>query len=458
MASISSPGLGSGLDINGIISKLMQVESQPLTAMAAKEASFQAKLSAFGALKGALASLQTAARTLATASTYTSKSAAVSDTSVFTASASGSAVTGSYNIAVNKLAAAEREKSATNFGTDTFGSGTLNITIGSKTTAVNLSGTANRLSNIRDAINAAGAGVTATIINDGYDHLVITSNTTGSAGAMTISAVDGSGGSRALSDLTADLVTDQAAQDAELTIDSFTITRSSNTITDAIEGITLSLLKADETTPPSAKLTVSNNNAAVTSAVGAFVKAYNDAINQLKSATAYDAANKKASVLTGDSTARNIQSQLSALVGTVVSGVNGGISRLSDIGISVQKDGTLATDNSKLSAALANPDIDVASLLSQTNSGNLGIGVRFNNLLEGLVGSSGLISSRTDGINTTIKDLQKRAEVFQNRLVSIERRYRAQFTALDSLVASMNQTSSYLSQQLANLPSLVRKD
>jgi flagellar hook-associated protein 2 len=459
MATISSPGLGSGLDINGIISKLMQVESQPLTAMATKEAGYQAKLSAFGSLKGALSSLQTAAQTLKNTSTFTGMSASSSDNTLFSVSATSSAKAGAYDIGVTTVAKANSVRTNVNYGTDTFDSGTLRITIGTGTPKdITFTGT-NTLSGIRDAINNANAGVTAAIINDGTaDRLTLTSSTTGTAGAITVAApTTNNDGTRRLTDLIGgNLTTTQTATNAVLTINGVTITRSSNTISDAIDGITLNLLKEPSQTLPitplTGKLTVTKNTGAVTSAVSVFVKAYNDALAQIKSMTAYDAANKKASVLTGDSTARSIQSQLSGLLGTSVSGIAGGIARLSDIGVGIQKDGTLSVDSSKLSAALADSSKDVTSLLTQTTSGNEGIAVRFNSLLEGIVGNDGLIESRTDGISSSIKDLQKRAESFQNRLTQIERRYRAQFTALDTLVASMNKTSAYLSQQLANLP------
>jgi flagellar hook-associated protein 2 len=464
MASISSPGLGSGLDINGIIAKLMQVEAQPLTALQTKEASYQAKLSAFGSLKGALSTLQTAAKTLSTASTFTGKSAAVSDGTVLTASASSTAAAGTYSISVTQLAKFHAVRSNTNYAavTDSFTTGSLAITIGSGT-AVNITidGTNNTLAGIRDAINNANAGVTASIVNADLDpppgttnRLVLTSKTSGTAGAISVAVTDsGSGGTQALAGLaSASLVTTQTADDAKLTINGLAITRSANTITDAIDGLTLNLTKGSQAAPGTTTINVTNNTGAVTAAVNAFVKAYNDALGGIKQLTAFDAANKKSSVLTGDSTARSIQSQLSSLVSASVTGIAGGVSRLSDIGITIQKDGTLAADSSKLSAAIASPDKDVASLFSQTTTGNEGIAMRFNTLLEGIVGSSGLISSRTDGINASIKDLQKRADALNQRLEQVEKRYRAQFSALDSLISSMNQTSSYLSQQLANLP------
>lgn len=458
MASITSAGLGSGLDIEGIITKLMQVEAQPLTALATKEASYQAKLSAFGSLKGALSSLQTAAQTLKNTTTFTGKSASVSDSTVLTASAASTTAAGSYSISVTQLAKFHAVRSNTNYAatTDTFNTGTLSISVGSGTAVnVTIDSSNNTLAGIRDAINGANTGVTASIINDGTtNRLVLASKTSGAAGAITVAVTDsGSGGTNALSGLaSSSLVTTQTADDANVTINGIAITRSSNTITDAIDGLTLNLAKGTLASPGTATVTIAQNTGTVTSAISAFVKAYNDAVSGIKTMTAYDAANKKASVLTGDSTARSIQSQLSNLAQSMVTGVAGGIGRLSDIGITVQKDGTLATDSSKLSAALADTTKDVKSLFTQTTSGNEGIAVRFNTILEGIVGSSGLITSRTDGITASIKDLGKRADALNLRLTSVEKRYRAQFTALDTLVASMNQTSTYLTQQLANLP------
>jgi flagellar hook-associated protein 2 len=470
MASISSPGIGSGLDINGIISKLMSVESRPLTQFATKEASFQAKLTAFGTLKGALSSLQTAALALTKTDTFTGMSASSSDGTLFSASASSSASTGNYDLAVTTIAKAHSLRTHVDYGSSTFDSGTLRIQIGSGTAVdINIS-SASTLSQVSQAINDAKAGVKATVINDGTaDRMVLTSETTGIAGAITLTApTSNSDGDLRLDNLigiddpdTAPsegfLRETQAATDAKFSLNGVTITRSSNTIDDAVAGVTIKLLKepasqTDPITPITGKLTVSQNTGAVTSAVSTFVKAYNDAITAIKNSTTYDVANKKAAILTGDGTARTIQSQLFGLAGTGVTGIAGGISRLSDVGITVQKDGTLSLDSSKLTTALADPDKNVAGLFTQTTNGNEGIAVRFNKLLDGVVGSSGLIASRSDGINASIKDLQKRADSFSLRLESIEKRYRAQFTALDTLVASMNQTSSYLAQQLANLP------
>jgi len=457
MATLSSPGVGSGLDIAGIVSKLMALESQPLIRLQTREAGFQAKLSGFGALKGALSALQATAKTLATPSTFAGMLASSSDSSVLSVSASSTALAGSYEISVSKLAKAHVVRTNVDYGSDTFDSGVLRVAIGSGTpTDITLSGTLG-LGGIRDAINGADAGVKASIVNDGTaDRLLLTSLTTGSAGAVTISAPTSNGdGDRPLTDLIGgNLTAVQPAQDAEFTVDGLAITRSSNTISDVIDGITLKLLKADASTPVTSTVAVSRNTAAVSSAVSGFVKAYNDSMAQIKSLTAYDSTNKRASILTGDSTVRSIQSQLAGLVSTAVSGVEGGISRLSDVGIRVQTDGSLAVDNGTLGTVLADNIDAVAAVFSQTTDDNEGIAVRFGSALDGIVGSTGLIASRTAGITASITDLQHQADAFNLRLTAIEKRYRSQFTALDTLVASMNQTSAYLTQQLASLSSL----
>ncbi len=462
MASISSAGIGSGLDVAGIISKLMAVESQPLTALATKESSYQAKLSAFGSMQGALASLQTAAKALQNTSTFTGKSASVSDSTTLSASAILTARAGTYDINVTTLAKNHIVHSNGNYAeTDTFNGGTLDIQIGSTgglgvTTKSVTIANGSTLTDIMAAINDAGAGVKASVVNDGTtNRLIISSETTGSAGNIRITSTQsGSGNAQNITDfdyigVNGGMIQDRGPDNANFTINGLPITRFSNTVTDAINGVTLTLAKESS----SATITVAANTSNVSSAVDAFVKAYNDVTSQLKSMTAYDATNKKAAILTGDSTARSIQTQLTSMVQTAVSGITGGISSLSNIGIAMQKDGSLVTDKSKLTAALADPTKDVTVLFTQTTSGNKGIAVRFNELLDGLIGTDGLIPSRTSGINTSIKSLQKQTDALNLRLTQIEKRYRTQFTSLDTLMASMQQTSTYLTQQLANLPS-----
>lgn len=463
MASISSPGLGSGLDVSSLMAQLMKAEQLPLTALAKKEASYQAKLSAFGSMQGALSSLQTAAQTLKSTSTFTGKSASVVDSTVLSASAVLTADTGTYDLSVTTLAKNHIVRSNVAYElSDTFSGGSLDIRIGSdsggaggKVTTVAIPD-GSTLIEVKDAINNAGAGLKASIVNDGTTtRLILTSDQTGSAGNIKITAnATGSGGTHDLTDFIYDGTDGTVSQvkpadNAVFSVNGLSITRSSNTVTDVINGVTFNLAKEGGST----KLKVTANTDATVSAVTAFVKSYNDAITQVKSLTAYDAANKKAAVLTGDGTIRSIQTQLSALVGENVQNIAGGISRLSDIGVSIQKDGSLALDSTKLNAALADPAKDVAAFFTQTTSQNEGIAVRLNTLMTSLIGSNSLISAKTDGINSSIKNLQKQTDTLNLRLEQIEKRYRAQFTSLDTLVASMQKTSSYLTQQLASLPS-----
>lgn len=473
MASISSPGIGSGLDINGLITKLMQVEQLPLTALQTKEASYQSQLSAFGSLKSTFASFQSAAQTLAVTTAFTAMAASVSDGTVLSASAGAAAVAGSYSIGVEQLAKNQVLNTTGNYvSADTFKGGSLAITIGSTTTNVTIADGAS-LDAVRQAINDANVGVTATIINAGppnnYNRLVLTSGTTGSAGAVTIAVTQtGTGGTptapgviRDLTDLnfagtaTGTMAIAQKADDAVLSINNVSITRSSNSISDAITGLTLNLTKAGTLgSPVTTQVSVTQNTSATQNTIAAFVKAYNAAATQLRTVSAYDTANKKASVLTGDATVRSLESQLASLAQGVVTGLSGGISRLSDIGITMQKDGTLAVDSAKLQAAISDPTKDVKGLFTSTAAGNKGIGVRFNETLTDMIGSSGVFSSRADGLNRSIKDLTKQQDALQVRLTAVEARYRAQFNALDTLVASMNSTSTYLTQQLSSLANL----
>ncbi len=409
MATITSAGLGSGLDINGIITKLMQVESQPFTAMATKEASYQAKLSAFGSLKGALSTLQTAAQTLKNTRTFTGMSASSSDSSVVSVSGSSIAAAGTHSISVTQLAKFQSVRSNDNYAatTDTFNTGTLpsRSVAGRRSMSRSTAATTRWLAfGMRSTLpmralqpisylptTACGQPSSCAHLQDQrLDRAPSPSRARytppAAAACLRPGRFDFSGTETATMEIT------QAADDAEA---------------DGQRHRHHPLVQhrhrchhRPDAEPAQrhghhagyGNLTVAKNTGAVTSAVSAFVKAYNDAVNGIKTLTAYDAANKKASVLTGDSTARSIQSQLSALVGTSVSGIAGGISRLSDIGISVQKDGTLALDSSKLSAALADTSKDVTSLFTQTTSGNEGIAVRINTMLEGIVGSSGMIS------------------------------------------------------------------
>lgn len=468
---ISSPGLGSGLDVNGIVGQLMAIEQRPLLILTNKEATQQAQISAYGSLKGALSSFQSSVKTLTNLSIFTGVKANVSDSTIVTANASTSAAAGSHQIEVQNLAQAQKIKSESFATTSTaIGSGTLTIEFGtyngdgtftsnptktSKTITIESDQT--DLASIRDSINEADVGITASIVNDGSgNRLVIASNNTGTDNALKITVSDDDGNNlnnAGLSKLaydattggTANMTQTVAAQNATMVIDGITISKSSNTITDALEGVTFNLLKAAPGTTTS--LSISQDTSKIQTAVSAFVGAYNELAKTISDISRYDTANKQASVLTGDATVRTVESQIRGVLNSFLPGVPSSLNSLSQIGVNFQKDGTLQLDNAKLTSVINDPDKDLGALFA-TN----GFAVKLDKLVDGMLKSNGLIDGRLDGINDTIKDIGKQRESLSRRLEDVEKRYRAQFTALDTMIASMTQTSTFLQQQLSNLP------
>jgi flagellar hook-associated protein 2 len=386
--AISSPGIGSNLDINGIVSQLMAVEKQPLTKLARREAVYQSQISAYGNLKSALSSFQTAVSALGTTSKFQANTATPADATVLTASASSSAVPGTYSLNISKLAQAQSlvatgQASMTtaigaavnttltfDFGTISGGAftayngvtGTGGTYAGSTFTSngagvktVTISSTNNSLQGIRDSINNANVGVTATIVNDGGAtpyRLALSSNSIGKTNSMKISVA----GDATVAGLlghdpagTQNLKESATAQNAEFTANGIFVSKASNTITDVIQGVTLNLAK---TTASATTLSVARDTASVTTSVNAFVKAYNDLTKTLTDLTYYDSKTKQSGPLNGDATARSIQSQLRSTIGSPLTGVSGSYTLLSQIGITSNKDGTLAVNATTLQNAI----------------------------------------------------------------------------------------------------------
>lgn len=377
--AITSAGVGSGLDINGIITQLMTLERRPLTVLDQKEAELQAKISAYGSLKGAVSSFQTAMRGLSSLSKFQAIKATSADSTIYTASAVSNAVPGSYAVEVTALAQAHKlaSKGFANV-TDQLGTGTLTITKGSVATAVTIAAADNSLSGIRDAINAAKAGVTATIINDGSAttpyKLIVTSNDTGAANAVKITVSGDSVGTSVDDDGLSQLAYDPAgtlgngknltqtatAQNATLKVDGVDISKTTNTVTDVIQGVTLNLVKTGAATT----LTVARDTASVKTSVEAFVKAYNDINKTVQDLTAYNATTKQGAILQGDASALSLVSQIRRSLNAPVTALSGSYTLLSQIGVSFQNDGTLALDGAKLQTAIDTNFNDIAGLFA----------------------------------------------------------------------------------------------
>lgn len=395
MSTITSLGVGSGLDLEGILNSLVEVESQKLTTIAKKQSSYETKLSAYSMVQSALSTFQSSVKSASNIDNYLKTTASSSNEDIATISSSGKAANGTYSMTVNQLATSQ--KLAANGVADhtvLLGKGTITIDFGEivggtltdgkytgatfesnnkgvKTIEIDESN--GTLEGIRDAINAASIGVTATIINDGDAdnpyRLVLSNSATGKEQSMKIT-VDGDDALKQL--LTydpaaaPDAVLDpanpdstiqgmeqtQAAQNAEFILDGIKISRATNSASDVIDGVTLKLAKADP--DETLTLNVSKDTGQAKSKVEELVKAYNDLVTTLKDLTSYNAEEKTASVLTGDSAVRSIQSSLKSMLSTTLSGSKQGYRMLSDVGIAVNKDGLLEIDSSKLGEALDN--------------------------------------------------------------------------------------------------------
>ena len=363
--AISSPGIGSNLDVNTIISQLMALEQRPLTQLSLKEASFQAKLSAFGSLKGSISAFQASLSGLASQARFETLSAKPADAAIFSATAASSATRGNFNVTVSTLARSQVLNAAgMASATATSSTGTVSLQIGDgspRTITINNSN--NTLEGLRDAINAAGAGVSAAIINDGSSmpyRLSLTASASGLDNAITFTHTLSDG---ALKDALDGIAESQSAQDATLTVNGIAISRPTNTLEEAIPGVTLRLLKEGTTT-----LTVASDTSGIQTAVQSFVKGYNDLNKTNAALTAYNPETRQGGTLVGDSSALSVQTQLRAALGSAIDGLTGPRTTLSQIGLTIQLDGTMALDSAKLSAALNAAPGGVGSLFAAQGS------------------------------------------------------------------------------------------
>ena len=545
MVGISSAGIGSGLDIEGIIGSLMAAERIPLTKVSQERTSINTKISIYGIIKNSFADLKAAADKLTNLSNLNPLKTTSSDDKFVSATASASAATGSYSIEVSQLAKAQSVAAASVPTADSnVGTGSLTLTLGSydsgtntftnnpgKTpVTINIGAGQQTLDGIKQAINDSDSGVTASIINDGTgSRLVLTSKETGAVNGFKLEVTDDDGvntDNTGLSMLAYDptaaagagknATSLQVAQNANFTINNLAVSKASNTVTDAVEGLTLNL-KAVTTAP--INLEVSLDDSALKTTLDGFVAAYNKIRGNLKDQQQKDATLSKET--TPSSLERGMRNILREQVAQYGIG-------LSDIGLNFDKDGVLSLDKTKLDTAVAaDPSIlekvfsntattsdarvkfvgantktlegtyainistayDGSNTIAGTINGIAGTGV--GNLLTGATGEAseglqfsvvqgaagdmgtitfskglgerlsdwigsltdegGALASRTEGLNSRKLRLDDQEDRINLRLEQVEKRYRAQFTALDTMLASMQQTSSYLSQQLAAL-------
>lgn len=465
MGIISFSGLASGIDTQSLITQLMYLERAPERILQTKQQKLQSQIDLYKQIKTALTEFQSSAQNIKTSSTFKGVKAEVGDSSVLTATASSTAMEGVHTVEVTTLARSQRQVSigyASNSSL-TFNTGSFTIDDGAGTvTTLNIAEGQNSLNGIVAAINDSDANVTASIINDGSGtpyRLVVTGKDTKNytidfSGLSTVPV--GGTGSLAPTLLGPGDPTYQAGTAASFKVDGVSITRTSNTVTDVLEGVTLSLLKEGSST----SVTVTNDNNNVTEKINNFVKEFNDALTLINKQTVYDSTGKTSSALSGDATLRTVQSQLQRLITTPVSGVTGSFSTLASIGITTDsKTGTLSVDAAKLSDALKNDFDGVVDLFTHNGDktglvdDQYGLAQQFTLVLDRFThsyteGSSlnGLIETRISGLTNSIKDIDKQIESMELRMELREKALTAKFTAMETLISTLSsQGNSMLS-------------
>ncbi len=459
MASIISSGIGSGLDIAGIVQSLVAAEGQPVESrLGQQEFRAQAKLSAFGSLKSALSDFRDKLEIMQSQDEFLSRKAFSANEEFFTVTAGSSALPSSYSLEVVQIAQAQKLTSGAFSDSDAvIGSGTLSVAVGVATMDIEITAENNTLAGIRNAINGASdnPGVSATIVNaDSGSYLIVTGDSSGIENTITVTQTGGDGGLSVLEYDPANGLTSMtesiAPQDAAIRIDGLDIASSSNTFSSAVQGVTITVL--EESAGAAEELTVENDDQATKALLADFVESYNELVSTFDALTAYNADSELGAALLGDSTTRGIRDQIRRELSTAVQDINAPFSTLGDIGIEVQLDGNLSINDEKLDAVIADDFVKLGQLFSSTD----GFATRLHTLADGFLGADGVIESRTQGLTTKIDGISDDRAALGERLASLETRLLRQFNALDSLLAQLSQTSNFLTQQLDNLPGVTR--
>lgn len=448
MASISSLGIGSGLDLNGLLDQLQDAEREKLVPIERRLETQDTKISAYGQLQSALSAFQDSADALNDSALYESLSTNVGGEAI-TASADAEAQPGSYNVSVETLATRgtlASEGVATSDEAITADAQTLTLNFaGSPSQVIDIAADSS-LEDIRDAINAnESAGVNATIVNDGTNYrLALSSSETGADASIESFSFDGAAPFSADTDATRQLGTDAA-----LTVNGISITSPTNQVEGAIQGVTLTLQEEGEST-----VKVEQNTLAVREAVTSFVDAYNDLKGTIGKLTSFDAETGAAGELLGDSAVRTVESRMRIALS---SGSEGQFSTLSDIGISLQRDGTLEINSDELDNAIANNQGALSEFFAGASE-ETGMAGQLSNTLEQLLGSNGTVTGAIAGAENRIESLGERYTRMEQSIDQTISRYRTQFGQLDGMIAQMNQTSSYLTQQFDALDAQLGRD
>ena len=478
MPSLSSVGLsGTGLDEN-VITKLVALEKKPAESLSSKNSTLQTKVSTWGKIQSAFSSLKDAANKLTQSDFWKATSATSSNDTAVSVSTSSSATASSYAVTVSQLAQGQMiASSAFASKTAAVGEGTLRIELGSyatnnavappavtfnakvAATAVDISiGPGdNTLEKIRDRINGANAGITASIVNDAAGSRLVMRGAHGETNAFRVSVTE-NGTVPGLAALaytaetggTSAMTRTQSAQNAQATINGLSVSSESNTLGDVVDGVTLTL---KQTTSTPANINVAQDTANITKGVNDFISAYNNVVSTIRVQTLYDEASKTAGPLQGDSTARGLLSQMRNLI-TSDSTATSSFARLFDMGIVTNTDGTLKMTTNKFNDVLGSKLTDMQKYFAnsdETVASKNGMAQRIKALASQVLDTNGAIANSTDGLKATIKRNTNKIEDINDRASLYEARLRKQYTALDTSMSKLNGLQSYVSAQLAAL-------
>lgn len=465
MATISSPGIGSGLDVQSIVSQLVALEKAPLKQLQTQATSFQTKLSTYGTIKSQFSALGDAAAKLASPSGWSSVTATSSNSAAIGVTVAAGAPATSITMTVQQLAKAQSTASSAVATGSGAGSGSMTIELGawsgSSFTAgsgtpvsVTINPGEDTLAEIAAKINDADAGVSATVLKDASgERLLVRSKETGLENGFRITVADDDGNDTDASGLSRlafavgsanGMTQSQAGQNATATINGVSISSASNRLADTLPGMTIQLSQV--TTTP-VEIDVSADTEAVRANVQAFVDAYNTLNSTLSNATRYDAGTKKAGALQGDSTATGLQNALRGMMRSVTGGTP--YTRLADVGIELKTGGALALDAEKFDASLSNLEglknlftVDTGSATTE------GFGRKIKTFAEGLVDADGLVSTKASALQKSIDRNGLEQERVNDRAARAETRYLAQYNAMDAAVAKLSGLNAFVSQQI----------
>lgn len=475
MATITSLGVGSGIDLNSMITQLVAVERRPITQLQTAKSRLDTQVSSLGKMQSLMAALQDAANALTSNTLWTRSIATSSDERVVGTAGGGNAALGNYGVTVQGLAASQTLASSSVFAgpTDLVGSGTVTLELGrwddpptaftpkadSAAVAVTIEAT-DTLQTLRDKINSAGAGVTASIVTDANgSRIALRSTASGAENGfrVTVADDDGNGTDAAgLSRIAFDpaagataMIYAQGGRDAQATINGIAVTTTSNDLSGVVDGLTLQLRQPSAT---AVDVNVTSDRQAVKDAVQKFADAFNELARYIADQTKYDPASKVGGPLQGDSAVVGLLGRLRGLINGG-SGASTVFTRLSDIGLQLQRDGTLKVDGSKLDTAVGNL-AELKKALANSDAlvpGNNGLARQFATLATQVLGVDGALTTRTEGLRKLISKNQEQQQRYEDRIERYRERLVAQFSAMDSNLSKLNALQSYMTAQLAAL-------